>query len=348
VRADNRNLHAQPSTGEVRIVHHADGTATVNGVPVTAGPGQDTRDAAYQAAVELVSSLGATGPVPAMSVEPDGAAYRITLYPVHGVFAVEASLVGAAGGVGAVSAFHRVRRAWYRPRLNVSWLAAAAFACVLLSVLATVLLHEDGPSVVSLSVDTRNDAGHSPTAESIGRAIATAPGIMTTASVRALAKKAAAAKSGAPATPAPSQVSVTPIPVIGAQPTTGLPPTSQPLRTSASASPSPTGSSTNAKAVSVTDLSLALVGADTMNPNVAFVATASTTTTAPITLTYSYAGTKGRAPVTETVQLSGRTNYAVAGLFPAQPYCGGPVTMTVSTSPAAKNGSVTESAQPGC
>jgi hypothetical protein len=93
---------------------------------------------------------------------------------------------------------------------------------------------------------------------------------------------------------------------------------------------------------------LALVGGDQSDPSIAYVATISTSSTAPVTLTYSYAGTGGRATVTRTVMLSGDTNYVVANLIPAQPYCGGPVTMTVFTSPAAKNGPVTATAQPGC
>jgi hypothetical protein len=347
---------------EVRIVYHADGSASVNGVPVAVEPGRDMRDAAYQAAVELVAASGITDPVPATSVEPDGAAYQVTLYPTRTVLAADAAVAAAGsaplagsagvGGVGAASALHRVRRAWYRPTLSVSWLAAAACACVLLSVLATVLLRENGPSVVRLSVDTENDPGHSPAARTMGRAIATAPGVMSTASVRALAKKAAAAKPSVSPPPMRLHASTAPAPGIGVQPTPGLPPEPQPSKTvptpapTPSAKPTPTPSS--AKPVAVTNLALALVGGDNTDQSIAFVATASTNSTAPVTLTYTYAGSKGRAPVTQSVTLSGHTNYVIADLIPVQPYCGGPVTMTVSTSPAARTGSVTETTQPGC
>ncbi|HWG23471.1 hypothetical protein [Actinospica sp.] len=346
--------------GEVRIVYHADGSATVNGVPVAVEPGRDVRDAAYQAAVELVASSGITDPIPATSVEPDGAAYQVTLYPTRTVLAADAAVAGAAGlagsagagGVGAASALNRVRRAWYRPTLSVSWLAAAACACVLLSVLATVLLRENGPSVVRLSVDTENDPGHSSAARTTGRAIATAPGVMSTASIRALAKKAAAAEPSLSPTPVRPHASTAPVPGIGVQPTTGLPPEPQPSKTvptpTPTRSPKPTPTPSSAKPVAVTNLTLALVGGDDTDQSIAFVATASTNSTAPVTLTYTYAGSKGRAPVTQTVPLSGHTDYVIADLIPAQPYCGGPVTMTVSTSPTAKPGSVTETTQPGC
>ncbi len=335
--------------GEVRIVYHADGTASVNDALVAVGPGQDLRDAAYQAAVGLAASMGATGPVVATSVEPDGAAYPVMLYA--------AAAVPAAAGAGAVSiasesAFARVRRAWCHPTLSVSWLAAAACACALLSVLATVLLHEDGPPVVRLSVDTENDPGHSPAAQPMGHAVARTPGVLTTASIRALAKKAAAAEPSASPTPVEPHASAAPVPVIGTQPTPGLPPVPHPSNTTSAPSPSPkptpapTPSST--KPATVTNLTLALVGGDQSDQTIAYVATVSTSSKAPVSLTYTYAGTGGRAAVTRTISLSGHTNYVIADLIPAQPYCGGPVTMTAYTTPVAKNGLATATAQPGC
>ena len=344
--ADNRI----PSStyGEVRIVYHADGTASVNGALVAVGPGQDLRDAAYQAAVAVAVSMGATGPVVATSVEPDGAAYPVTLYPTAAVLAA----AGAAASIASESAFNRVRRAWYHPTLSVSWLAAAACACVLLSVLATVLLHEDGPPVVRLSVDTENDPGHSPAARPMGHEVAKAPGVLTTASIRALAKKAAAAKPSTPATPVEPQLTAAPVPGIGTQPTPGLPPVSQPSNTTSAPSPSPkptpTPTPSSTKPATVTNLTLALVGGDQSDQTIAYVATVSTSSTAPVTLTYTYAGTGGRATVTRTMSLSGHTNYVIADLIPAQPYCGGPVTMTAYTTPVAKNGLATATAQPGC
>ena len=344
--ADSRK--ASSIHGEVRIVYRADGTATVNGAPVVIGPGQDMRDAAYQAAVELAAAAGATGPVVAKSVEPDGVAYPVTLYPSRAALAAADT---AHAGVGAAGALHRVRHAWYRPTLSVSWMAAAACACVLLSVLATVLLHEDGPPIVRLSVDTENDPTHTPAAQSIGHAISTAPGVLSTERIRALAKRAAAAKASASATPSASQSTVSAVPDIGAQPTPGLPLKPQPslgtipVDHSQDPGPSPSGGT---KRVTVTGLTLSMVGGDQSNPNIAYVATVTTSSSAPVTLTYTYSGVGGRAAVTRTVQLSGSTNYVVADLIPTQPYCGGPVTMTVSTSPAAKSGPATASAQPGC
>ena len=341
------NLIPSSTYGEVRIVYHADGKASVNGALVAAGPGQDLRDAAYQAAVGLAVSMGATGPVVATSVEPDGAAYPVTLYPTAAALAA----AGAAASVASESAFNRVRRAWYHPTLSVSWLAAAACACVLLSVLATVLLHEDGPPVVRLSVDTENDPDHSPAAPT-GHAVAKAPGALTTASIRALAKKAAAAKPTASATPIALHVSTAPVPVIGAQPTPGLPPVPQPSNTTSTPSPSPkptpTPTPSSTKPAAVTNLTLALVGGDQSDQTMAYVATVLTSSTAPVTLTYTYAGTGGRGTVTRTMTLSGHTSYVIADLIPTQPYCGGPVTMTAYTTPVAKNGLATATAQPGC
>jgi hypothetical protein len=292
--------------------------------------------------------MGATGPVVATSVEPDGAAYPVTLYPTAAALAA----AGAAASGASESAFNRVRRAWYHPTLSVSWLAAAACACVLLSVLATVLLHEDGPPVVRLSVDTENDPGHSPAAQPMDHAVAKAPGVLTTASIRALAKKAAAVMPSASATPITLHASTAPVPGIGTQPTPGLPPVPQPSNTASTPSPSPkptpTPTPSITKPATVTNLTLALVGGDQSDQTIAYVATVSTGSTAPVTLTYTYAGTGGRAPVTRTMPLSGRTSYVIADLIPAQPYCGGPVTMTAYTTPVAKNGLATATAQPGC
>jgi hypothetical protein len=346
VSADNQI----PSStyGEVRIVYHADGTASVNDALVAVGPGRDLRDAAYQVAVGVAVSMGATGPVVATSVEPDGAAYPVTLYPSAAALAA----AGAGASVASESAFNRVRRAWYHPTLSVSWLAAAACACVLLSVLATVLLHEDGPPVVRLSVDTENDPGHSPAAQPMGHAVAKAPVVLTTASIRALAKKAAATKPSASPTPVEPHVSAAPVPVIGTQPTPGLPPVPQPSNTTSTPSPSlrptPTPTPSSTKPATVTNLTLALVGGDQSDQTIAYVATVSTSSTAPVTLTYTYSGTGGRATVTRTMSLSGHTSYVIADLIPTQAYCGGPVTMTAYTTPVAKNGLTTATAQPGC
>ena len=166
-----------------------------------------------------------------------------------------------------------MRRAWYHPTLSVSWLAAAACACVLLSVLATVLLHEDGPPIVRLSVDTENDPGHSPAAQPMGHAVAKAPGVMATGVRQGLGEEGgrrgeARARPRPPREPHPSPA---PVPGIGIQPTTGLPPVTAALedRTSApspSPRPKPTPTPSSAKPAAVTNLTLALVGGDQLGP----------------------------------------------------------------------------------
>ena len=84
---------------DVRITYHADGSATVNEVPVTAEPGQSVRDTAYQVAVALVVAAGASEPIAATSVEPDGTPYPITLYPLKAVAANASAVVSAAAAL---------------------------------------------------------------------------------------------------------------------------------------------------------------------------------------------------------------------------------------------------------
>ena len=309
------------SRDDIRIEYRADGTATVNGAPVPVERDQDVRDAAYLAAVGLVAAAGMTGPVVATSVEADGAAYPVTLYPAGVALAAEAE-----------SALSRVRRAWYHPTLSLSWMAAAACACVLLSVLATVLLRDDDSPVVRLSVDTESEVGHSAAARA-GRALAALPDVATP--LHAAAKPTASPVAGQSH---PTK----------AKSTTGL--SSQLTNTvpTPAPGPKPKPRSVDPQPAAVTNLTLTLIGGDQSGSGIAYLASISTSTKAPISLTYSYAGSHGRAPVTRSVPLSGSTNYVLADLIPAQPYCGGALTMTVSTKPTASNGTVTATAPSGC
>jgi len=397
----------------VRIAYQADGSATVNGLPVTIEPGQNVRDAAYQAAVGLVMAAGASGPVAATSVEADGARYPLTLYPLKAVLAANALVnaaaisaagnaaagggagdagsmgagaagTGAAGGPGAADPtavggagvdgaiglgitggfegqYRRARRAWYRPTLSISWLVAGACACVLLSVLATVLLRQNDPSLVRLSVDTENEVGHSAAARAMGRAMASLPDAVSKPTAKASASKHPVAPSASPLAHPPAkgsavgddsgndsgssgssgnsyEVGSTSVGV--PQPTNTIPkPVPGPKPKPAPDSPAP---------AAVTDLTVALVGGDRTDPSLAYVITVSTSNTNPVTLTYTYAGSRGRGTVKHGIVLSGDSEYVLSDLIPAQPYCGGAVTMTVATSPAADNGTVVATTQPGC
>jgi len=400
---------------DVRIAYHADGSATVNDVPVAVEPGQNVRDAAYQAAVGLVMAAGASGPVAATSVEADGTPYPLTLYPLKAVLAANAlvnaaaisaagnaAAGGGAGEAGAVRAgaagtsavggpgaadptavggaaadgaiglgiaggfegqYRRARRAWYRPTLSISWLVAGACACVLLSVLATVLLRQNDPSLVRLSVDTENEVGHSAAARAMGRAMASLPDVVSKPTAKASASKHPAAPSASPLAHPPAKASTvgddsgndggnnsggsrdggydagsTSVGV--PQPTNTVPkPVPGPKPKPAPDSPAP---------ASVTDLTVALVGGDRTDKSLAYVITVSTSNPNPVTLTYTYGGSRGRGTVKRSIVLSGDSEYVLPGLILAQPYCGGAVTMTVATSPIADDGTVVATTQPGC
>ena len=384
---------SQSPPSNVRIAYHADGSATVNGVPVAVEPGQEVRDAAYQAAVGLVVAAGASGPVAATSVEPDGTEYPLTLYPLKAVAAANAlvnnalvndagntesaSGAGAVGGVAGVGAavgvviggatglesqYRRVRHAWYRPTLSMSWLVAGACACMVLSVLATVLLHENDPSLEHLQVDTENGVDHSSAARAVGRVMASLPAVVSkptakpiagkhrpasAASARATTSKKASAVGGLPGNGSDNGdgsngtgIGIGDASGGGSQSSGSVPkPRPTPKPRSAPGNPGP---------VEVTNLTLALVGGDQTDLGIAYVVTVSTNNTNPVTLTYTYAGKGGRATVRRSVVLSGQTGYVLANLIPAQPYCGGAVTMTTSTSPTANNGTVTATAPSGC
>jgi hypothetical protein len=377
---------SQSPPSNVRIAYHADGSATVNGVPVAVEPGQEVRDAAYQAAVGLVVAAGASGPVAATSVEPDGTEYPLTLYPLKAVAAANALVneaanaesassagaVGGAGGVGAAvgaviggangleSQYRRVRHAWYRPTLSMSWLVAGACACMVLSVLATVLLQENDPSLEHLQVDTENGVDHSSAARAVGRVMASLPAVVAKPTAKPTASKHRPPSAASPHATASKKASTvggvtgnggddgdgssgTGIGNAsdGGSRSSGPVPRSAPI-------PEPRSAPGNPGPVEVTNLTLALVGGDQTDLGIAYVVTVSTNNTNPVTLTYTYAGKGGRATVRRSVVLSGQTVYVLANLIPAKPYCGGAVTMTTSTSPTANNGTVTATAPSGC
>ena len=433
------STESQSPPHDVRIAYHSDGSATVNDVRVTVEPGQNVRDAAYQAAVGLVVAAGASGPVAAKSVEADGTEYPLTLYPLKAVAAANAlvngagatndksaggsgaadgagksgaagrisgvrrpgaagrsgganrsdaadisgganrshaagisggaSRSGAAGTGGAVGAvigsagglegqYRRARRAWYRPTLSMNWLVAGACACMMLSVLATVLLQENDPSLVHLQVDTENEVGHSGAARALGRAMASLPTIASKPTAKPTASKhrpTSPASTRATASTKTSAVGDVAGPGsddgLGAGVVSGSDGVSQTSTSSGAPKSAPTPkprSAPNPGSTQVINLTLALVGGDRTDLTIVYVLTVSTNSTSPITLTYTYAGKGGRATVRKSVVLSGSTEYVLTNVLPAQPYCGGMVTMTVSTSPAAKNGTAVATTQPGC
>lgn len=381
----------QSPLSDVRIAYHADGSATVNDVPVVVEPGQNVRDAAYQAAVGFVVAAGANGPVAATSVEADGTQYPVTLYPLKTVSSANALFhaavysgspngAGAIAGIDAAGAgasaevgseingvaggfqgrYRRARRAWYRPTFSMSWLVAAACACVMMSVLATVLLQENGPSVVRLSVDTENDPGHSTEPRAIGREMASLPASTSKPETKATASKHPAASTTpthAKALAHTSAVGATARAAGGRDGSSGSASagsqsdgSSQPSNTAPqpTSDPKPRSAPGNHEPVQVTGLTVALFGADKTDMGIAYLITVNTSNAGPITLSYTYTGSRSRATVRRSMALSGATTYAVANLIPAQPYCGGTVTMTASTSPVANIRTATATTQSGC
>lgn len=352
----------QETAAGVRIVHRADGTAEVNGVTVQAEAEQDLRDAAYLAAVRLVA--GASAPVAATRVEADGTEYPLMLYPGRNVFSADAAGGGAPGDgtrgrlreivrgrvtlggnssrasrVSLANRASRVSRLRMRHLLHARLLAGAVAGCVLAAVLATVLLGNNDPALVRLTVDQENEALHMPFAQAAGRGMAEAAwrGVLAasgtaapSASPRAQEQHPGAAVAG----------------TAGAAQGAGVSHRSKSVRTAPGPRPAPRPAP--AKPLVVTAVTLTLVGGAKGDPNVAYVIMVSATGPQPLTLTYGYVGSKHGAPVTKSVVLSGQTEYAIADEFAAQPYCGGTVTMHAGTSPAAGNGTVTATAASGC
>lgn len=270
----------------MRIVHHADGTAEVNGAAVVVEAGEDVRKAAYLAALDVLAASGVT-PVAATRVEPDGTEYPFTLYPGRTVV--------------AASGWSRLRHSLASLRLG--WLAAGACGCVLLTMLATVLLRANDPGLARTGPDSRRvevggtlaDTGPDARAAEVGGARDN------------MARLPAAGRSGSS----------------GASDDHGSAP------------------------FTVSDLTLALFAGDKDDPTIAYIITVSANDTKPVTLTYRYAGAKA-AGAAHTRMLTGQRDYAVAGTIPGQAYCGGSVTMTVSTSPRSTNGDVTATTKQHC
>lgn len=344
---------------QIRIVHRADGTAVVDGVPVRTKPGEHVRDAAYAAAVALVAR--APGPVVAVSVEPDGTEYPLTLYPRHPAFA--AGDAGAAAGRAQRTyavADRIVRRGVAAlptrlPVLRLGWLLAAVFGCVLVATVTAVLLESSGTSVVRLSVEQQKDPADAGPQQAAGSWPAAGP---TTAgnALGALAQRGVAgislpAKPSGPSTrpaaglagPASAATAPAALPSPpGGNPS--QPSGSRPAPSTAPARPDPAP----AGPVTVRQVSLALLGGDKKDPSVTYVITLSTSSPNPVTLTYSYAGSRGTAAETRSVTLSGETEYAVTGVIAGRPYCGQTVSVRAWTSPAAATGAVGALTTPGC
>ncbi|WP_051451860.1 hypothetical protein [Actinospica robiniae] len=298
----------------VRIVHHADGTAEVNGLPVTVRPGQDVREAAYLSAVALVSSLAGTGdgaPVPATRVEPDGTQYPLMLYPARAQFAADLSKT-------RTNPTRAARTLRGLAALRLRWLVPVAGACVLLTALTTVLLHTSEPEAAQSSVNARV-AASAPGPSSTGDARAVSAGMAGDAR-KAPASASTAEKSAAHPSPLPSARPDTPASATARQ-TAGHP--------------------------AVGDMALALFGGDRDDPEVSYILTLTADDTDPITLTYVYSGSKAPGG-TRTEVLSGQTRYALAGTIPGQAFCGGSVTMRVSTRPQAANGTVSARTMQAC
>ena len=303
----------------VRIVHHADGTAEVNGLPVMVRPGQDVREAAYLTAVALVSSLAGAGggaPVPATRVEPDGTQYPLMLYPGRTTLAVDLSQT-------KTNPTRVARTLDGLASLRLRWLLPIAGGCVLLTALATVLLHAREPDLAQSQVNSRA-AEPVPSPSSAGSAEAVNAGMAGDAGAAGKAGKAPASArtAGNPVHPSPLPSARPDIPA------------------------SPTARQTSGHA-GVGDMALALFGGDHDDPEVSYILTVTATDTEPITLTYVYYGSKAPGG-TRTQVLSGQTEYALAGTIPGQAFCGGSVTMRVSSRPKAANGTVTARTMQAC
>ena len=323
----------------VRIVHRADGTGEVNGV--TAQPEaeheaeRDVRDAGYLAAVRL------------------GARGRLREVAQGGVRL--GGRVSQVGQVRHVSRVIHVGRLRVRPLLHARLPAGAVAACVLVAVLATVLSGSNDPALVRLTVGQENEALHMPLAQAAGRGMAEAAWRgMLAASAGDLGATSDAA-GAVPAVPSASpraqeqRSGVTAADGAaagrgagGAVRAAGVSQGSMSVPTAPGPRPAP--QPVPAKPPVVTAVTLTLVGSQKSDPNIAYVIMVSTTGPQPLTLTYSsvgYVGGKHGAPVTRSVVLSGRTEYAIADEIASQPYCGGTVTMHASTTPVARNGTVT-------
>jgi hypothetical protein len=342
---------------QIRIVHHGDGTAEVNGVPVRPGPDEHVRDAAYAAAVALVAHL--PGPVVATTVEADGAAFQLTLYPGRTVLAADRP--DAADGpdrstfglFGAIVRRGAARVPARLPVLRLGWLLTAVIGCVLVAAMAAVLLERGDDSVVRLSVQQQNEAAGAAQPQSAGASpdAPTPAGKMlgalargSLAGISGLDKASPAAAAGTdPGTPPATMSAPAALPGPPGAGASQDPAPSRPARTRpARPNPAPVGS------FRVEGVTLALLGGDKKSPSVTYVITVSANGQAPVTLTYTYTGSRSGGSVTRTVTLSGETDYAVTGEIPGRPYCGQAVSVRAWTSPAAGTGAVSAVTTPGC
>lgn len=327
---DDMRYRGRPT---VLIVHHPDGSADVNGVPIPVAPGQDTREAAYLAAVALVADTG-TAPVAAMRVEADGTQYPFTIYPGRTVLAADLST--------------KPRRALASFKPNR--LAAGACGCILVAALAATLTYLNNTSADQTDMGS-NLANTTPGSFSGGSTRAAGadvargtrnaltalrgsiPGSARGTGERSSASDAAAAASSARSRLSPGLHS-------------GAHDPSRPFPAGW-----PPGSFRRlhaAPSTAVGDLTLALIGGQSFDPDIAYVITVSTSTTAPIILTYSYSGSRGSLTSTHEEVLSGQTEYMLSDTIPSNVFCGGTVTMQASTQPRSATGPVTATTTQEC
>jgi hypothetical protein len=356
VSDQNRPQNQYP---QIQIAHRADGTAEVNGVRVDPAPGQHVRDAAYAAAVALVAHC--PGPVVATSVEADGAAFQLTLYPGRSVLAADLPDAADRGRRRASGFFDGIARRGAAvtpsrlPVLRLGWLMTAVIGCVLVAAMAAVLLERGDSSLVRLSVQQQKEAADSGSPQAAGSA-PSAPttvgevlgalaqgGVAGITGLGKAASPASAARSGAgspaPAATVPAALPGPPGQGASQNPEPGR---SVPATRPARPNPAPAGS------FRVEGVTLALLGGDKKSPSVTYVITVSANGQSPVTLTYTYSGSRGGATVTRSMTLSGETEYAVTGEIPGRPYCGQTVSVSAWTFPAAGSGTVSAVTTPGC
>ena len=321
-----------PHQSAVVIVHHADGSAEVNGLPVPLSPGQDAREAAYLTAVALVSGSG-PAPVAALRVEPDGTQYPFMLYPGRTVMAADPS------------ATPRRAFASLMPNRLVVGACAFVFLAALAATLAVARVGGAAQAGAGSAIAAAPDTFAGGTAETAGAdvargirsALTATRGSATRADASTSASSASSAKSDSRAA-ASSQSR-------GLHSGTGGPLT----RPYAGAWPfDALHKHYNAPSLAVDDLTLAVVGGQMFDPDVAYVITVSTTSTNPFTLTYTYSGSRSSLRTTRRMVLSGQTEYTLSDTFPGDLFCGGTVTMRASTQPQSATGPVTETTTQEC
>ncbi|MBR7838076.1 hypothetical protein KDL01_32685 [Actinospica durhamensis] len=327
--ADDTRREGSPT---VLIAHHPDGSADVNGLAVHIAPGQDSREAAYLAALALVADSG-PAPVAAMRVEPDGTQYPFTLYPGRTVLAADLSTKP-----------HRAF-ASFKP----SRVAAGACGCVFVAALAATLTYlnntsGDRTNMGSNLANTAPGSSAGGSTQAAGADVARGTRNALTAlhgpvpgSAKGSDVVSPAADAEASASSARSRLS---------RLRSGAHDPSRPF-----AAGWPPGTFRRLHAVTpvaVGDVTLALIGGQRFDPDIAYVITVSTSTTDPITLMYSYSGSRGSLTSTHEMVLSGQTEYMVSDTIPSNVFCGGTVTMQASTQPRSSTGPVTATTTQEC